>query len=78
MSAKASSSQPSGFGSSGALSHVYIQHPPLRSKIPGARNSFYDDGTKQLIVLTSDQVKCREGKMNSKFVLNQTWSALTF
>ncbi|XP_075110746.1 uncharacterized protein LOC107832737 isoform X1 [Nicotiana tabacum] len=56
MSTKASSSQPSGFGSSGALSHVYIQHPPLRSKIPGARNSFYDDGTKQLIVLTSDQV----------------------
>ncbi|XP_049365252.1 uncharacterized protein LOC125830073 [Solanum verrucosum] len=58
MSAQASSSQPSGFGSSGALSHVYIQHPPLRCKISGARNIFYDDGTKQLIVPTSDQVFC--------------------
>ncbi|XP_060208808.1 uncharacterized protein LOC132636117 isoform X1 [Lycium barbarum] len=56
MSAQASSSQPCGFGSSGALSHVYIQYPPLRCKIPGARNIFYDDGTKQLIVPTSDQV----------------------
>lgn len=58
MSAQASSSQPSGFASSGALSHVYIQYPPLRCKIAGARNVFYDDGTKQLIVPTSDQVFC--------------------
>lgn len=58
MSAQASSSQPSGFGSSGALSHVYIQYPPLRCTISGARNIFYDDGTKQLIVPTSDQVFC--------------------
>lgn len=58
MSAQASSSQPSGFSSSGALSHVYIQYPPLRCKIAGARNIFYDDGTKQLIVPTSDQVFC--------------------
>lgn len=57
MSAQASSSQSSGFGSSGALSHVFMQYPPLRCKIPGARNVFYDDGTKQLIVPTSDQVK---------------------
>ncbi|KAK4372706.1 hypothetical protein RND71_008090 [Anisodus tanguticus] len=58
MSAQASSSQPSGFGTSGALSHVYIQYPPLRCKIPGARNIFYDDATKQLILPTSDQVFC--------------------
>ncbi|XP_027771372.1 regulator of MON1-CCZ1 complex isoform X3 [Solanum pennellii] len=58
MSAQASSSQPSGFGSSGALSHVYIQYPPLRCTISGARNIFYDEGTKQLIVPTSDQVFC--------------------
>ncbi|KAF3628762.1 hypothetical protein FXO37_29245 [Capsicum annuum] len=58
MSAQASSSQSSGFGSSGALSHVFMQYPPLRCKIPGARNVFYDDGTKQLIVPTSDQVFC--------------------
>lgn len=58
MSAQASSSQPSGFGISGAPSHVYIQYPPLRCKIAGARNVFYDDGTKQLIVPTSDQVFC--------------------
>ncbi|KAK4343730.1 hypothetical protein RND71_036824 [Anisodus tanguticus] len=58
MSAQASSSQPSGFGTSGSLSHVYIQYPPLRCKIPGARNIFYDDGTKQLILPTSDQVFC--------------------
>ncbi|MCE5166445.1 hypothetical protein HAX54_019569 [Datura stramonium] len=58
MSAQASSSQPSGFGSSGALSHVYIQYPPLRCKISGERHIFYDDGTQQLIVPTSDQVFC--------------------
>lgn len=56
MSGKASNSQSStGFGS-GALSHVYIQHPPLRCNIPGSTGLFYDDGTKLLISTTSSQV----------------------
>ncbi|KAK1314878.1 hypothetical protein QJS10_CPA06g02273 [Acorus calamus] len=41
---------------SGALSHVYIQHPPLRCSIPGTRGLFYDDGNKLLLIPTSDQV----------------------
>ncbi|GLT38636.1 hypothetical protein SLA2020_128690 [Shorea laevis] len=56
MSGKASSSQSStGFGS-GGLSHVYIQHHPLRCSIHGSRGLFYDDGTKLLISTTSNQV----------------------
>ncbi|XVE75757.1 hypothetical protein DITRI_Ditri12bG0118300 [Diplodiscus trichospermus] len=57
MSGKASSSQASvgGLGS-GALSHVFIQHPPLRCNIPGSRGFYYDDGNKLLISPTSDQV----------------------
>ncbi|GKV34511.1 hypothetical protein SLEP1_g42881 [Rubroshorea leprosula] len=56
MSGKASISQSStGFGS-GALSHVYIKHPPLRCSIPGSMGLFYDDGTKLLISTTSTQV----------------------
>lgn len=54
---KASSSQQSvGFSGSGALSHVYIQYPPLRCKVSGSRSLFYDDGNKLLISSTSDQV----------------------
>ncbi|XAR68623.1 hypothetical protein NMG60_11003812 [Bertholletia excelsa] len=57
MHQKASSSQSSaGFSGSGALSHVYIQYPPLRCSIPGARGLFYDDGNKLLLSPTSDQV----------------------
>ncbi|KAH8485529.1 hypothetical protein H0E87_027097 [Populus deltoides] len=57
MSAKASSSQLSVSSSgSGGLSHVYIQHPPLRCNAPGTRGLFYDDGNKLLISPTSDQV----------------------
>ncbi|XP_052172803.1 uncharacterized protein LOC127788497 isoform X2 [Diospyros lotus] len=57
MFGKASSSQSStSFSGSGALSHVYIQYPPLRCSIPGARGLFYDDGNKLLLSPTSDQV----------------------
>lgn len=57
MSGKASSSQPSiGLSGSGALSHVYIQYPPLRCSIPESRGLHYDDGTKLLISSTSNQI----------------------
>lgn len=57
MAWKASSSQASvgGLGS-GALSHVFIQYPPLRCNIPGSRGFYYDDGNKLLISPTSDQI----------------------
>ncbi|XWS56166.1 hypothetical protein CRYUN_Cryun09bG0062900 [Craigia yunnanensis] len=57
MAGKASSSQASigGLGS-GALSHVFIQYPPLRCNIPGSRGFYYDDGNKLLISPNSDQV----------------------
>lgn len=57
MAGKASSSQVSvgGLGS-GALSHVFIQYPPLRCNTPESRGFYYDDGNKLLISLTSDQV----------------------
>ncbi|KAL5545426.1 hypothetical protein UlMin_005113, partial [Ulmus minor] len=57
MSGKASSSQSSAsLNGSGALSHVYIQHPPLKCSVPGSRSLFYDDGNKLLLSPTSDQV----------------------
>ncbi|KAJ6382325.1 hypothetical protein OIU77_030889 [Salix suchowensis] len=57
MSGKASSSQLSVSSSgSGGLSHVYIQHPPLRCNVPRSRGLFYDDGNKLLCSPTSDQV----------------------
>lgn len=43
-------------GGSGALSHAYIQYPPLRCKNDGSRGLFYDDGNKLLISATSNQV----------------------
>jgi hypothetical protein len=57
MSGKASISQlsVSSSGSAG-LSHVYIQHPPLRCNVPGSRGLFYDDGNKLLCSPTSDRV----------------------
>ncbi|KAL3534131.1 hypothetical protein ACH5RR_002592 [Cinchona calisaya] len=56
MFGQSSSSQSSGFCGSGALSHVYIQYPPLRCTISGSRNLFYDDGSKLLLAHTSDRV----------------------
>lgn len=70
MFGKASSSQPSiGLSGSGALSHVYIQYPPLRCSTPETRSLHYDDGNKLLISSTSDQV------MYSFFNLMYIWSA---
>ncbi|GJY49256.1 regulator of MON1-CCZ1 complex, partial [Tanacetum coccineum] len=57
MSGNTSSSQSAGgFGGSGALSHVYIQYPPLKCKTDGSRGLFYDDGNRLLISATSDHV----------------------
>nr|GEW46860.1 colon cancer-associated Mic1-like protein [Tanacetum cinerariifolium] len=53
MSGNTSSSQSAG---SGALSHAYIQYPPLKCKTDGSRGLFYDDGNKLLISATSDRV----------------------
>ncbi|KAK8943444.1 hypothetical protein KSP40_PGU021965 [Platanthera guangdongensis] len=47
---------PRGLSGSGALSHVYIQQPPLRCSIPETHGLFYDDGNKLLLSPTSDQV----------------------
>ncbi|KAJ9554827.1 hypothetical protein OSB04_009441 [Centaurea solstitialis] len=58
MFGNTSSSQPTvGFGGSGALSHTYIQYPPLRCRNDGSRGLFYDDGNKLLISPTSDKVR---------------------
>ncbi|KAJ8448118.1 hypothetical protein Cgig2_031842 [Carnegiea gigantea] len=57
MDPRASSSRASiGSSGSGALSHVYIQYPPMRCSIPGSKGVFYDDGNKLLLSPTSDQV----------------------
>lgn len=56
MFGKASSSQSPGFSGSGALSHAYIQYPPLRCSVPEAKGLFFDDGCKLLLAPTSDQV----------------------
>lgn len=45
-----------GLGSPGALSHAYVQHPPLRCDIPDIRGLFYDDANKFLIAPTADRV----------------------
>lgn len=45
-----------GLSGSGALSHVYIQHPPLRCNIPETQGLYYDDGNKLLLAPTHDQV----------------------
>ncbi|XP_022000643.1 uncharacterized protein LOC110898194 isoform X1 [Helianthus annuus] len=55
MFGSTSSSQP-GFGGSGALSHAYLQYPPLKCRYDGSRGLFYDDGNKLLISPTTDQV----------------------
>lgn len=57
MLGNSSSCQPHmGLSGSGALSHVYIQHPPLRCSIPETQGLYYDDGNKLLLSPTSDQV----------------------
>lgn len=57
MLGRASSSQPgAGVSGSGAVSHVYIQYPPLRCGVSGSKGLFYDDGNKLLLCPTSDQV----------------------
>ncbi|KAI3472124.1 hypothetical protein Pfo_029612 [Paulownia fortunei] len=56
MIGEASSSSHSCFSGSNALSHVYIQYPPLKCHIPGSRILFYDDGNKLILSLTSNQV----------------------
>lgn len=57
MFGKAPSGRPPvGFSGSGALSHVYIQHPPLRCNIPETQGLYYDDGNKLLLCPTSDRV----------------------
>ena len=45
-----------GLGTPGALSHAYVQHPPLRCDIPDTRGLFYDDANKFLIAPTADRV----------------------
>ncbi|PIN07171.1 hypothetical protein CDL12_20262 [Handroanthus impetiginosus] len=55
MIGEASSSSPC-FSGSNALSHVYIQYPPLSCHVPGSRSIFYDDGNKLILSLTSNQV----------------------
>ncbi|XP_076933101.1 uncharacterized protein LOC143598892 [Bidens hawaiensis] len=46
----------SGFGGSGALSHTWIQYPPLKCRYDGSSGLFYDDGNKLLISPTTDQI----------------------
>ncbi|CAI9779419.1 unnamed protein product [Fraxinus pennsylvanica] len=56
MSGKASASNHPGLNVSGALSHVYIQYPPLRCTLARTRSFLYDDGNKLLLQLTSERV----------------------
>ncbi|KAL6523186.1 hypothetical protein OROGR_016789 [Orobanche gracilis] len=56
MIGESSSSSHSSFNGSNALSHVYIQYPPLRCHIPGSKSLFYDDGNRLILSLTSNQV----------------------
>lgn len=56
MTGETSSSSHSSFNGSNALSHAYIQYPPLRCHVPGSRSLFYDDGNKIMLSLTSNQV----------------------
>ncbi|KAF8720468.1 hypothetical protein HU200_023712 [Digitaria exilis] len=45
-----------GLGTPGALSHAYVQHPPLRCDIPDIRGLFYDDANKFLVAPTADRI----------------------
>jgi len=55
QSGSSSRSRPALAGS-GALSHVYVQYPPLRCNIPGVVGLHYDDGNKLLLASTSNQI----------------------
>lgn len=55
QSGSSSRSRP-GLAGSGALSHVYVQYPPLRCNIPGVVGLHYDDGNKLLLASTSNQI----------------------
>lgn len=68
MSGKASSSQPSmGLGGLGALSHVYIQYPPLHCSTMGSTSVHYDDGNKLLISTASNQVNLSDLENQNNF-----------
>ncbi|XP_041991013.1 regulator of MON1-CCZ1 complex-like isoform X1 [Salvia splendens] len=56
MTGESSSSALSYSSGSNALSHVYIQYPPLRCHVPASRSLFYDDGNKLILALTPNQV----------------------
>ncbi|XP_022934291.1 uncharacterized protein LOC111441498 isoform X1 [Cucurbita moschata] len=57
MSGRPSRLQPNaGLSKSSALSHAYIQYPPLRCSVPGPGGLFFDDGNKLLICPTVDQI----------------------
>ncbi|CAN6459495.1 unnamed protein product [Victoria cruziana] len=57
MFTRGSVAQPrTGLTASGALSHAYVQYPPLRCSVPGAKGLLYDDGNKLLLLPTSDRV----------------------
>ena len=45
-----------GLSSPGALSHAYVQNPPLRCDIPDIKGLFYDDANKFLVAPTADRV----------------------
>lgn len=62
-----------GLCGSGALSHVYIQHPPLRCNIPETQGLYYDDGNKLLLSPTSDQV-AEAGSMLASWVHMSYWN----
>lgn len=55
QSGSSSRSRPALAGS-GALSHVYVQYPPLRCNVPGVVALHYDDGNKLLLASTSNQI----------------------
>lgn len=75
MSGEGSSSQPTvGFRGSGSMSHVYIQHPPLRCRVPGSRGLFYDDGNKLIISPTSDQVVSWKTSPSNPEVIPESYS----
>lgn len=45
-----------GSNGSDALSHAYIQSPPIRCNIPETRGLLYDGGNKLLLSPTADRV----------------------
>lgn len=64
-SSTSSSQRVGSMAGSGALSHVYIQYPPFRCNVPGSLGMMYDDGTRLLLVPSSNKVK-----FSKRFFLN--------